>query len=259
MFTKNIKRGLKKNVLPVIVFVAILFLWETAVLVFKIPSYFLPKPSEIIIEIISNFQTLLENLGITMLEVISGFIIANILGFVTAVVFVHSKTIERSLYPYVLSVKMTPIIAIAPFLVVWFGVGILSKIATVVVICFFPILVNTIKGLKLVDNEALDLFDSLSANKWQIFLKLRLPNSFPYIFQALKMAAPLAIVGALVGEFVGGNKGIGYIILTYTTLFETTKAFSAIIVIIIVGILFFGLISLIEKMVTRSKEPKENQ
>jgi len=258
MFTKNIKRSLKKIVLPIMVFVAILFLWEIAVLVFKIPSYFLPKPSEILTEIILNFQLLLENLGVTMLEVISGFIIANILGFVTAVIFVHSKTIERSLYPYVLSVKMTPIIAIAPFLVIWFGVGIFSKIATVVVICFFPILVNTIKGLKVIDREALDLFDSLSANKWQIFLKLRLPSSLPYIFQALKTSAPLAIVGALVGEFVGGNKGIGYIILTYTTLFETTKAFSAIIVIIVAGILFFGLISLIEKRVTRLKEPEKN-
>lgn len=248
MLNKHIERKLKGASLPVIFLSGGFLIWEAIVLIFKIPEYFLARPSEIFLEIVKNFGFLVSQLGITILEAIIGFIIANILGFFIAIIFVHSKTIERGLYPYVLGLKMTPVIAIAPFLIIWFGLGIASKIATVIIICFFPILVNAIKGLKTINNETLDLFKSLSANKWQIFLKLRLPNSIPYVFQALKTSAVLAIIGALVGEFVGSNKGIGYIILNSASLFNTTETFSAIIMVIVGGILFFEVICLVEKI-----------
>jgi len=259
MFNQNFKRKLKELGLPTLFFIGGIFVWEIIVLIFKIPEYFLPSPSMILKEIITNFNFLLSQLSITMFEAVVGFVIANILGFIVAVIFVHSKTIEGGLYPYALALKMTPIVAIAPFLIIWFGVGIISKIATVIIICFFPILVNAIKGLRTIDNEALDLFKSLSASKWQIFLKLRLPSSLSYVFPALKTSTALSIVGALVGEFVGGNQGIGYIILFYSTLFETTKAFSAIVMIVFVGILFFWFISLIEKKVMRLQKLEEEK
>jgi len=178
-----------------------------------------------------------------------GYIIANILGFITAVIFAHSKTAEKGLYPYAIALKTTPLIAIAPLLILWFGSGIASKSAASALICFFPILVNTVKGLKTLDDEVLDLFRSFSASQWQIFIKLRLPNSLPYIFSALKISTGLSIIGAVVGEFVGANKGIGFVILTSSYYFETAKMFAAVTMAALAGLLFFYVVSFIEEKV----------
>ncbi len=184
-----------------------------------------------------------------MLEAVSGYLIANVLSFITAVIFVHSKTIEKGFYPYVIALKTTPILAIVPFLVLWFGIGITPKIITAALICFFPLLVNTVKGLKTIDDGAFDLFKSLFATKWQIFIKLRLPNSLPYIFPALKISATLAVLGAIVGEFIGANEGIGYVILISTYTLEATTTFAAIIMSALGGISFFWLVGFVEKRV----------
>lgn len=247
MSKKNIKRRLKEVGTPTLFFTGILLVWEILVLAFKIPEYLLPKPTSIISEIIINFSSLLTHTGITMFEAIIGYIIANIIGFSVAVIFAHSKTIEKGFYPYAIALKTTPIIAMAPLLVLWFGTGLFSKIVAAALVCFFPILVNTVKGLGSVDSDALDLFKSYSASKWQIFTKLRLPNSLPYIFSALKISTGLAIVGAVVGEFVGASKGIGYVILVSSYHLETTTMFAAIIMSALAGVLFFWLISVLEK------------
>lgn len=247
MSKKNIKSRLKGIGIPILFFVGILVVWEILVLLLNVPEYLLPRPTKIISEIITNFGSLLGHTGITMFEAIVGYIIANIIGFIVAVIFVHSKTIEKGFYPYAIALKTTPIIAMAPLLVLWFGTGIASKIVAAAVICFFPILVNTVKGLRSISDDALDLFKSYSASKWQIFTKLRLPNSLPYIFSALKISTGLAVVGAIVGEFVGASKGIGYVILVSSYHLETTRMFAAIIMSALAGILFFGLISILER------------
>mgnify|MGYP000682834001 FL=1 len=156
MSKKNIKRGLKEIGIPILFLIGILVIWEILVLLLNIPEYLLPKPTRIISEIITNFDHLLNHTGVTMLEAIIGYIIANVFGFIIAVIFAHSKTVEKGLYPYAIALKTTPIIAMAPLLVLWFGTGITSKIIAAAVICFFPILVNTVKGLRAVDDEALD-------------------------------------------------------------------------------------------------------
>ena len=247
---KNIiEEKLKEIFLPVLFFFGILAVWETLVFVFNIPEYLLPKPTEVLSEIVINLDSLLKHTGITMLEAITGFLFGNILGFVAAVIFSHSKTAEKGIYPYAIALKTTPILAMAPLLVLWFGTGITSKIVTSAIVCFFPILVNTIKGLKSVDKDYLDLLKSFSAKKYQIFIKLRLPNSLPYIFSALKISTGLAVVGAIVGEFVGAKEGIGFVILISTYHLETATMFAAIAMSALGGILFFYLISLIEKKI----------
>ena len=247
MSKKTITRGLKEIGIPILFFVGILLVWEVLVLLFSIPEYLLPKPTSIISEIITNFGSLLSHTGITMFEAIIGYLIANLIGFSVAVIFAHSKTIEKGIYPYAIALKTTPIIAMAPLLVLWFGTGLFSKIVAAALVCFFPILINTVKGLGSVNNDALDLFKSYSATKWQIFTKLRLPNSLPYIFSALKISTGLAVVGAVVGEFVGASKGIGYVILVSSYHLETTTMFAAIIMSALAGVLFFWLISVLEK------------
>lgn len=232
---------------PGISFFLILGIWELIVRGFSIPSYLLPPPSAIVLDIFNNIPVLLSNSAITFGEAFLGFIIANALGILTAIAFVHSKTLEKSLFPFAIALKTTPIVAMAPLLILWFGNGIFSKVAAAALISFFPAIVNTLKGLKTVDPEALDLLKSFSANNWQIFIKLRFPSALPYIFSALKISTSLAVVGAIVGEFVGSNNGIGFVILISSYHLEIVKMFSAITAAGLIGVIFFWIISLIEK------------
>ncbi len=249
MFKKSVKNRLKDIGIPFLFFVGGFIIWEITALISTLPEFLLPRPSQIIFEIFTKFSFFLSHLGITMLSAITGYLIAVLLSFTLAVIFVHSKTTERGLYPWIIAIKIAPILALAPFVILWFGIGITSKIVIVALVCFFPLLVNTIKGLKTVDENALELLDSLSAGKWQIFLKLRLPGSLPFIFPALKISSALALTGAFVGELLVANKGIGYLILTYSRILETTTAMAALFVMVLAGILFFLLISFIEKKV----------
>lgn len=248
MATKQTQRIIDWTIL--VFFIAVIIaVWEFIVRIFSIPEYLLPTPSVISVDLAKNFSSLAYHAGITLTEAFLGFIIANILGVLVAVAFSRSKTLEKGLYPFAIALKTTPIIALAPLLVLWFGNGIASKVVAAAFVSFFPAIVNTTKGLRSIDVEALDLFKSLSANKWQIFSKLRFPTALPYVFSALKISTSLAIIGAIVGEFVGSNKGIGFVILVSSYHLEIVRMFSAVIVATLIGIIFFGIISIIEKRV----------
>ncbi len=234
---------------PVIFFLIIILLWELAVIGFNIHNYLLPAPHQIGLQIAKSWKSLLADTGITMLEAVLGFILGCGIGILTAIGFAHSRTMEMSMYPYAIALKTIPIIAIAPLLILWFGNGIFAKIVMAALICYFPAIVNTTKGLKSVSQESLDLMQSLSATKWQIFTKLRLPISLPYIFSALKISATLAVIGAIVGELAGANRGIGYVILIASYRIETNMLFAAIAASALGGIAFFGLICLLEKYI----------
>lgn len=249
MFKKSIKNKLKNLGVPFLFFAGGFIIWEIAASISTLPEFILPKLSKVILEMINNFGFFLSHLGITMFSAITGYLIAILLSFILAVAFVYSKTIKRGFYPLIIAIRIAPILALAPFIILWFGIGVTSKIVIVALICFFPLLVNTIKGLETVDEDALVLFNSLSPNKWQIFLKLRLPGSFPFIFPALKISSALALTGAFVGEFLAADEGIGYLILTYSRILETTTAMAALFVMTLAGILLFLLISFIERKV----------
>jgi NitT/TauT family transport system permease protein len=234
----------KNSLYPVGFALGFLIIWELAVKIFAIPVYLLPAPTEIVSVI---DPTLGSHLLVTLLEALTGFILANILGFITAVIFVHSKTLEKGLFPLAIALKTTPLVALAPLLVVWMGTGFTSKVVASMLICFFPIVVNSVKGLKAIEFEAWELFSTYKGTRWEIFWKLRLPTSLPYVFSALKISTSLAIVGAIVGEFVGANKGLGYVVLVSSYHMETPLMFSAIIASAVCGLLLFWSISWIEK------------
>ena len=234
---------------PVGFFALIIAVWEILVRAFSVPQYLLPAPSAIAVDFTSSINSLFFHAGITLWEAFLGFLLANALGILVAIAFAHSKTLEKGFYPFAIALKTTPIVAMAPLLILWFGNGIASKVAAAALIAFFPAIVNTTRGLKSVDNEALDLFKSLSASKWQIFSKLRFPTALPYICSALKISTSLAVVGAIVGEFVGANKGIGFVILVSSYHLEIVEMFSAVIAAALTGIIFFGIVSFIEKRV----------
>ena len=243
------KNKIMKRISPILMFVSVLLVWELLVMVLDIQEYILPSPFMIFTEIFTNLNELLYHTSITMSEALAGFLIANTLALIFAVIFIHSKSLEKSLYPYIIGLRVSPVIAIAPLLVIWFGTGLMSKIVCSAILCFFPTLVNLTKGLRAVDNQLLDLFKSFSSNKLTTLWKLRLPNSLPYLFSAFKISIGLAIAGAIIGEFVGSNKGIGYIIQISSYYLETTQVFAALFVIGFVGASLFYLVSHIEKKI----------
>jgi NitT/TauT family transport system permease protein len=238
-----------KQIFPFLLFLGVLFFWEILVVLFGIPAYLLPKPSLIIFNLINNISFLLTHLGITGLEVLVGYLIGNIVAFLLAIIFIKSNTIRRGLFPYAIAIKATPIIAIAPLFVLWFGTNIFSKIILVALVCFFPMLINAIKGLESVNKESLELFSLYNASWFNVLLNLRIPTALPYIFSALKISTGLAIVGALVGEFVGANSGIGFIILVSSYQIETTTMFAAIVLTSLMGVMFFEIINYFEKKI----------
>jgi ABC-type nitrate/sulfonate/bicarbonate transport system, permease component len=233
------------NVLyPVSFALGLILIWEAVVRIFDIPLYLLPAPSDVV-QIING--ELLSNMGVTMYEAVLGFLIANVLGFVTAVIFVHSRPIEKGMFPLAIALKTTPVVALAPLLVIWLGTGYWSKVVASVIICFFPILVNSVKGLKAIEHEAWELFTAYKGTKFEIFWKLRLPTSLPYVMSALKISSSLAIVGAIVGEFVGANKGLGYMVLLSSYHLDTPTMFGAILAAAVSGLILFGVLTWLEK------------
>jgi NitT/TauT family transport system permease protein len=232
--------------IPAIFIAAALLLWEFAVRSLNVPGYLLPPPSAIFAAIDQN---LFMHLAVTLSEAIAGFFIASACAFGAALLFVRSPTLERGLFPLAITLKTTPLVAIVPLLVLWMGTGWWSKITAAALICFFPVLVNTVKGLKAADAEYYELFRSFKATRGQEFRKLRIPYCLPYLFSALKISSSLAIVGAVVGEFVGATHGLGYLIMISSSHLETDVLFSAIFASALSGIILFQAIGWIERRV----------
>jgi NitT/TauT family transport system permease protein len=233
-------------VIPLCFVIGVLALWQGLVVGLAIPEYLLPAPL-VIIETLD--RSLLIESAYTAGEAACGFVIASGLAFVAAIVFVRFRTIEQGLFPFAITLKTTPIVAIAPLLVLWLGTGWWSKVAAAVLISFFPVLVNTVKGLKAPEADFQDLFRTMRADPPQIFRKLRIPYCLPYFFSALKISSSLAIVGAIVGEFVGAEHGLGYLIVISSAHLETPTVFQAIGAAAMIGIAMFYLLEWVEKRV----------
>jgi NitT/TauT family transport system permease protein len=231
---------------PLIFAVLSLAAWQAIVMAAAIPEYLLPAPSAIFANV---DRTLAVQLAVTFVEAVIGFLIASVLAFGCAVMFVRFHTLEQGLFPIAIAVKTTPIVAVAPLLVIWLGTGWWSKIVAVILICFFPVLVNAVKGLKAADAEYRELFQTLGASQAQEFRKLRIPYCLPYLFSALKISSSLAIVGAIVGEFVGATQGLGYLIMISSAHLETATLFAAIAAAALAGITLFYVIGWTEERV----------
>jgi NitT/TauT family transport system permease protein len=230
---------------PAFFVAAVLCIWEVAVRLFDVPEYLLPAPS-VIAETVD--RSLFFHLAVTFSEALVGFLIASILAFGAALAFVRFRALEQGLFPIAIAIKTTPLVALAPLLVLWQGTGWWSKITAASLICFFPVLVNTVKGLKAAGADYFELFSVLGATRPQEFRKLRIPFCLPYVFSALKISSSLAVVGAIVGEFVGATKGLGYVIMISSAHIETPALFSAIFASAGAGIVLFYTIAATERL-----------
>lgn len=228
--------------------VILIVFWELAVQIGRVPAYIIPAPSAIAGEFATYGHRLLPNAMVTLSEVVIGFLCAVAVGIPLSVMIVYSRTMEKAVYPLIVASQTIPKVAIAPLLLTWFGYGLTPKIVIVVLLSFFPIVINSVMGLKSSSREMLYLARSMGASGWQTFWKFRLPQALPSIFAGLKLATVLSVIGAIVAEFIGADKGLGYLILVAGANFNITRQFAAIILISLIGVLFFVVLEQLERI-----------
>lgn len=227
---------------PIVTIFVALLVWTAIVRVFKMPDYILPYPIEVAKVLWAQGGFLLGHMWVTLYSTLLGFTIAIVAGVLVAILIVASKTMERALMPLMVFAQTFPKIAIAPLFVIWFGFGMIPKVVVATLICFFPIIINTSVGLASVENEMVDLIRSMAATRRQVFTKVRIPNALPYFFSALKISITLALIGAIVGEFVAADEGLGYLILVYEANLMTSDLFATMVVLVLAGASLFYMI-----------------
>jgi len=228
---------------------AVLGLWELVPWL-GIPAFILPPPHQIVAKFVQIYPGVFSHSLVTLVESVLGFMLAFVSGFPLAIGIVHSRFMEKTVYPYVVAVRLVPVISIAPLMVIWFGIGMSPRVVVSALVAFFPIVVNSVVGLRSGAAEALKLMHSLKATRGQIFWKIRLYACLPYLFSALRVSATLAVIGAIVGEFVGGgNKGLGAMMLEAQAFMYTDTLFVGVVFSAVLGLLLFGAVALIERRV----------
>ena len=237
--------------IPVGTAVGLLIIWQLGVRLFGVPTYIAPAPTDILAVFGSEFPLLMRNFWPTLLESLAGFTIGNMTAILIAVAFVHSRTVERAFFPIAVFINTIPILAIAPILVLIFGPGMTAKVVIAALICFFPTLVNMVRGLQAVSPQTLELARILSASKSEIFWKIRLPSSLPFLFSALKIAATTCVIGAIVGEWIGAKVGLGALIIESTFNFRSPLLYATVFVSSGLSVVLFASVTLAEKLIVR--------
>jgi NitT/TauT family transport system permease protein len=232
----------------IMVFVVFFAIWEALVHLLHIKPVILPPPTRVAEVAYENRALLLKNTWPTFVAISLGFLSAVFTGFFIAVAIAYSKIVRDLTYPFLVAAQILPKIAFAPLFLIWFGFGLTPKVVIAALIAFFPIVINTAKGLTSVDSELLQYMDSLGANAWEKFTKISLPWAMPYFFAALKISITLAIVGAVVGEFVAAGEGLGYVINASNISLDTELMFAAIICMSVLGIALYLVILLLERL-----------
>lgn len=243
---------------PYVFVLAIFAVWEALVRLLDVPGYLVPAPSDVAMSLWTQRAYLMSNVPATVFEIWVGFAIALVGGVALGVPVALTKFGDQAVMPVLVATQSIPKTALAPIFVVWFGFGFPPKIVVAALLAFFPIVVNMVRGLRSVDIELVQYLRTLGASPREIFARLRLPASQPYLFSAMKVSISLATVGAIVGEFIGADRGLGYVILRAINNFDTAVMFAGLTVVSLIGVLSYGLIALVEKRVL-SWQPESMQ
>src|SRR5947207_10476910 len=243
------QRVLAEYVMPALTLVGALALWDAATSVFQIPRFIMPAPSAILGEGWEWRYRFIGHTWVTLYETLGGFALSVAVGVPLAVMIVYSPALKRALYPLIVLTQSVPKIAIAPVLLLMVGHGEIPKIIVAFLVAFFPIVVDTATGLAATPPELLDLSRSYRASAFKTFLKVRLPMAMPFFFAGAKVAITLSVIGAVVGEFVGSDRGLGYVILSATSYWKTELAFSSMILLSLMAIVLFGAVAPIARWV----------
>jgi NitT/TauT family transport system permease protein len=243
------RRALAAYAPSVLVFVALLALWQVAVSGLRIREYLLPSPLAVLRALSFAEIPWLSHLWITTLEIVGAFVLAGGVGVALGIAIAWSPVFARALVPFLVFVNTLPKVAVAPLFLLWLGYGIVPNMLIGALIGFFPVVINTAVGLSQVDEDMVDLGRVFNAPKWKVFATIRIPNAYPYILGALKVTATAAVVGAVVGEFVASQKGLGYVIVTTQASMNTPVAFGALVWISVVGLTVYGAMVLAARLI----------
>ncbi|RWL45579.1 MAG: ABC transporter permease [Mesorhizobium sp.] len=237
--------------LPVLGAASILLAWQYLLPLLGVPAYIVPTPTAIFGVFQKNFTLLMDNLRPTLIEALAGFVIGNLAAVLLAVLFVHSRVLQAAYFPIVLFFNTIPILALSPIIILIFGLGMTPKIVIAAVICFFPTLVNMIRGLDSASDNEHELFRVLSATRSEIFWSLRLPRALPMLFSSLRIASATAVIGAIVGEWIGSDKGLGALIIQATFNYQSDRLYAAIVLSSSLSIALFCLVVLVERRIIK--------
>jgi len=246
---RTARRLLGETLIPAATLLAALLAWEIATRAFRIPRFIMPAPSAILGEGWEWRYRFIGHTWVTLYETLGGFALSMVVGVPLAVLIVYSPVLRAAIYPLVILAQSVPKIAIAPVLLLVLGYGEVPKMVVAFLVAFFPVVVDTATGLAATPPELLDLSRSYRASAFKTFMKVRLPMALPFIFAGAKVAITLSVIGAVVGEFVGSDRGLGYVILSSTSYWKTEVAFSAMILLSLMAIVLFAAVSLVERFV----------
>jgi NitT/TauT family transport system permease protein len=239
---------LGRYALAVLAHIALVLAWYLFVKLGDVPKFVMPSPVETLNALLQPNYDWWRNITITGTEIFAGYFLALGAGVALALVFTWSKTLEAFFMPLLVSLNMIPKVALGPLIIVWFKYGVFPNTMMAFSICVFPILLTTARGLREIEPDLLDLVRSLKGSRWQLFTKIQLPGALPYIFAGMKVAAILAVAGAIVGEFLGSDKGLGYLMLQVQVTLDTPAMFAAVILITLLGMALYGLVLGLERI-----------
>lgn len=232
-------------VMPLVGVAVVVALWWAATIVFDVQSFILPTPGEVVAALVDRASYLLDHARVTLWTTVQGFLLAILVAVPLALIITASQMLERTVYPLLLMLNAVPKVAIAPLLVVWMGFGQLPKVVLVFLVCFFPIVISTAAGLASTPADLVELGRSVKASWWQTLRKIRVPAAVPQFFVGLKVAITLAVIGAVIAEFVGATSGLGYVIVISGASADTALAFASMVLLGVMSIvLFYGLVAI---------------
>ena len=241
-------RSARSLAIILIVHLAVIILWQILVDAFQVPKFILPSPLATLQTLTSAKYAWPSNVLVTAVEILGGFGLGALIGVVLAVIFTWSPLVSLLLLPLFVTLNMIPKVAMGPLVIVWFSYGIFANILIAFSICFFPILLTTARGLSEVEPDLLDLVKSLRGSRWTLFRKIQLPGSLPYIFSGMKVGAILAVAGAIVGEFIASERGLGYLMIQVQSALDTPAMVMAVILLTLLGVALYGLVLGLERL-----------
>jgi len=251
-------KNIGNKLVPIIFILILLSLWEIIVRVGGIEKYIMPTPTDVIKVLISDFKTMIPHILATLYEGFVGFLVAIVLSIILAVIMDIVPLIKKALYPVLVISQTIPTIALAPLFIIWFGFGYLPKIIVVVIVCFFPIVISIVDGLEGVDKDLINHFKLMGASKLNIFIHLKLPYGMINFFSGMRIAATYSIMGAVIGEWLGGDKGLGVYMTRARSAYALDKMFASIVIIVAISMAIFALVSIMEKIFTPWNNKKIN-
>ena len=244
----NATRSARSLAIILIVHLAVILLWEVLVDSFHVPKFILPSPLATLATLAHAKYAWIPNLAVTAIEILGGFSLGAAVGVALAVIFSWSPLVSLLLLPLFVTLNMIPKVALGPLFIVWFSYGIVPNILIAFSICFFPILLTTARGLSEVEPDLLDLVKSLRGSRWTLFRKIQLPGALPYVFSGMKVGAILAVAGAIVGEFIASDRGLGYLMIQVQSALDTPAMVMAVVLLTLLGVGLYGLVLGLERL-----------